>query len=148
MTTETRPGTGPFGVPWEALPEVAVVLSYRSFKPGAGGQSILLRGDGGVRLVRTLRYRGPEEVVEGRLSPELAARVLALVEEEQLLAFDGCLDHDATRTLRLLLPGDREVVADLGAGTGAELERIHGALKMAALVACPEAVGRTFLTNL
>lgn len=146
--TESSAHGGPFGVPREALPEVLLVLHYRSFKPGAGGQRIEVRGDGAVRLVRTMRRGGPEEVVEGRVEPELVARLLALVEEEQLLAFDGVLDHEATRTVRLLLPGDREVVADLGEGTGAELERIHGAIKMVALAACPQAVGRVFLTNL
>lgn len=135
----------PFGLTPETLADVELFYGFQSSKTGAGKQEIVIRGDGDVRLFfsRSM-YDEEPQVREGRLPEEVILRLLEVVEEQHLFHLEDHYPPEGPSRggwiIRVELPDKSKRVAVEGTHPP-PFERVAGAMKLAAGLALPEALG-------
>jgi hypothetical protein len=142
----------PFGLTPETLADVELFYGFQSAKTGAGKQEIVIHGDGAVRLFFSQsRYDEEPQVREGRLPEEVVVRLLEVVEEQHLFHLEDHYPPEGPSRggwiIRVDLPDKSKRVAVEGTHPPS-FERVAGAIKLAAGLALPEALGGRFFPTL
>lgn len=143
----------PLSLTREDLPKLELSYGFYSAKTGAGVQEVHLFGDGRVRLKRTGSYNAEPQYRDGKLAPQVLLRLLELMDAQGLMGLeDEYISEEGPplgrRILTLRSPKvNKRVIADLQV-VPPELERLGGALMLAAGLATPEALGNRFFANL
>jgi hypothetical protein len=141
----------PFGLSRADLNKVEILYGFYSAKSGAGKQELAILGSGKVRLLLTRNSEAVPSMVEGQLDEKMIVGLLAFMEDQGFMGFEPLYpSHDgphARRVLRLTRPSGTKTVA-LDEPGFAAFEMVAGAIKYAAAVAVPEALGQRFFPNL
>lgn len=141
----------PFGLSRADLNKVEIMYGFYSAKSGAGRQELTIFGSGKVQLLLTRNSEAVPLIVEGHLNETMIVVLLAFMADQGFMGFDALYpSHDgphARRVLRLTLPSETKTVA-LDEPGFAAFEMVAGAIKYAAGVALPEALGQRFFPNL
>jgi hypothetical protein len=141
----------PFGLNRADLGKVEIMYGFYSAKTGAGRQELAILGSGKVSLLMTRSGESVPSIVEGHLEEKMIVGLLAFMADQGFVGFEELYpSHDgphARRVLRLSLPSGTKTVALDEPGFPA-FEIVAGAIKYAAGVAVPEALGQRFFPNL
>jgi hypothetical protein len=141
----------PFGLSRSDLNKVEIMYGFYSAKSGAGRQELTIFGTGKVRLLLTRSREAVPSIVEAQLDEKMIVGLLAFMANQGFMGFEDLYpSHDgphARRLLRLTLPTGGKTVA-LDEPGFAAFEMVAGAIKYAAGVALPEALGNRFFPNL
>lgn len=141
----------PFGLSRSDLGKAEIMYGFYSAKPGAGRQELSILGSGKVKLLLTRSSEAAPSIVEGQLDEKMIVGLLAFMADQGFMGFEDEYPNDdgphARRLLRLTLPSGTKTVALDKPGFTA-FEMIAGAIKYAAGVALPEALGNRFFPNL
>jgi hypothetical protein len=141
----------PFNLKPSDLPGAKILVSQYSPKTGAGKQQIEIHADGTVRVIRTVNYEAPEEVLMGKVTQPQALVLFTYIESENFLQLDEDYKTgkvSARRQLELTLPGQTKSVWTDYEMTPPAFNRIVGAIKLLAGIAVPKSLGHDFLTSL
>lgn len=140
----------PFGISEEEIAAIEISLLFNSQKPDAGDQEVLLFGSGKVRLRATPIIDGKTKTKEGTIEKKTIIALLALMDEERFLGLQDRYpfksEPHGIRVLTLKLPRQTKQVI-FEEGDCPQFERIAGAVKLAAGIALPEALGMRFFSH-
>jgi hypothetical protein len=139
----------PFGLRLVDLPKVEIACEYHDPKPGTGSKRLSFSVKG-VKIVSQAGKEQPAEEISGKGYLEAIPSLLIRFEEEGFFEMDEDQVGDTegpVRMLRLTLPGRSRTVKLTGIEL-AGIERLIGAVKLAAGFSVPEAQGKEFLKDL
>lgn len=141
----------PMSLTKEDLPKVEIFYGFYSTKTGAGIQEIRIHGTGQVVLTRTGLRNAPVETRQGSLPPETVVRLIELMDDQGFLALEDAYPAKGRRSPRRIVSisaptFSKKVVID--DPTSLELERVAGAISLAAGIAQPEALQHRFFSGL
>lgn len=147
---ETASVEMPFHLKSEDLLKVEFNCEYHPLPKKPWTESIRISGVTGVTLIRQLPDASKPDTLHGALDPQAFLSLLKMFEDSGFFEKEVDVDPDGkdpVRYLVLAIPGESNRVA-VGGRYQIPLEKLLGALRLAAGFGVPEALGKGFLERL